>query len=281
MNRDMTLPPDRGSRPPELSDFIAAVSHEVRQPVASIRGLTEMLLGHWADFSEKEKIDMLREVHHNGDRVGRLVDELLEASRSGTSQLVLRRQETDVSALVAQVTSDLRISHPDLEVSVELSPELPKVLVDPFKLEQVLANILENACEHGSAADVQVAGALKPMPGGDVVEISVSDKGKGIARRDLSHVSEMSFRGATGDPAGPGPEGPGPEGPGPEGPGPEGLGRRGPGQKGLGLGLWISKGIVEAHGGELVASSVPGEGTTMSFTIPLHDGAGAGKLAGK
>ncbi len=239
------------SHRPQCDEFIATLSHELRQPVASIRALTEMLLGHWADFSDNDKTDMLSEVSHNAERLGRLIDGLIEASRSKPSRPGPRRRETDVGALVAGVARNLKISHPELEVSVELPPGLPNVLVDPFKLEQVLGNLLENACRHGSPAGVQVAAALKPGRRGDVVEISVSDKGTGIAPGDLPHVTEKFFRAAKGR------------------------------DDGLGLGLWISKQIIEAHGGELVAESVPGEGTTVRFTIPLHHRPAAGKLAGK
>jgi signal transduction histidine kinase len=239
------------TRTPLRADDIAAVSHEVRQPLASVRGLTEMLLGRWAEFSDEDKTDMLTEVRHNAERVGRLIDELLEASRSGTSEPVLRRRETDIAALVARVGRDVRITHPELDLSLECDTGLPPVMVDAFKVEQVLANVLQNACQHGSPAGVRVAVVLQPVLRGDVVRVSVSDNGKGINRGDLRHVTEKFFRG------------------------PEGR------QSGLGLGLWISKGIVEAHGGELVVSSVPGAGTTLCFTIPLQDGAAAGKLAGK
>jgi signal transduction histidine kinase len=174
---------------PRCADVIATMGHELRRPLASIRGLTKMLLGHWADFSEKD--------------------------------------------------------------SVQMAPGLPKVPVGPLKREQVLANLSENACKHGSPGAVQVTGALKPAPGGEVVEVSVSDKGKGIATDDLARITEKFYSGAGGD------------------------------ERGLGLGLWVSKGIVEAHGGQLVASSVPGDRTTLGFTIPLHDGATAGKLAGQ
>jgi signal transduction histidine kinase len=235
----------------ECGDVIAAVSHEVRQPLASIRGLTEMLLGHWSDFSDKDKTDMLYEVQHNAERVGRLIDELLEASRSEAGPLMLRQKETYVAALVARVAAGLRLSYPDLQVDVRFPPELPNVWVDPFKLEQVLANLLENAYKHGSPAHVVVAGVVKSTTSGGFVEISVSDKGNGIPPEELPHVTDKYFRGASSH------------------------------QGGLGLGLWISKGIVEAHGGELVASSVPGQGATVRFTIPLHDDATAGKLAGK
>jgi two-component system, OmpR family, sensor histidine kinase KdpD len=232
-------------------ELLAAVSHEVRQPLATIRGLTEMLLSHWAEFPDSNRTEMLEAVHHNAERVGRLLDELLEASWAEPSRLVLRRKETDLALLVARVVRDLTVSYPDLKVSAELPAELPKVFVDPFKFEQVLANLLGNAWLHGSPTGIQVAGALSQARGADVVEISVSDTGGGVAPQDLPRVTEQFYRGA------------------------------GANRDGLGLGLWISKQIVEAHGGHLAASSPPGEGTTLRFTIPLQDCVRTGKLAEK
>jgi two-component system, OmpR family, sensor histidine kinase KdpD len=232
------------------ADFIAAVSHELRQPLASIRGLTEMLLGHWGDFSDQDKTEMLREVLHEAERVGHLVDELLDFSRMGSGQLRLRWMETDLGKIVARAMSNLALSFPLVGVTVELPPGFPTIMADPFKIEQVLFNLLENSCQHGSAGAVRVVVARKREPRAEVVEISVADNGVGIAPEDLPRVTEKFFRATA----------------------------RAPG--GLGLGLWISREIVEAHGGVLLATSVPGEGTTVRFTIPLRESTGAGKLAG-
>jgi len=233
-----------------LGELIAAVSHELRQPLASIRGLTEMMLGHWADFSDDDKVRMLQGVLHDAERVGRMIDELLDVSRLESGQLALHTRATDVGAVAARVVNNLKLSYPDLEATVDIGPQLPTIMVDAFKLEQVFANIVENACKYGSPAGIHIAASHNPAPGAPEVEISVSDRGEGIAAEDLPHVTEKFFRGGEGK------------------------------STGLGLGLWISKEIVEAHGGELVATSVVGTGTTVRFTIPLHEAARTGKLAG-
>jgi hypothetical protein len=237
-------------------DLVAAVSHELRQPLASIRGFTEMLLAHWADFPDADKVEMLGQILHDAKRVGRLVDELLEVTRLESGQLVLHPRGTDLGELVARVVANLKLSYPALRVSIEFPDPFPTVMVDPFKLEQVLANVIENACKYGGPGTVRITGAVEPGPGGPVV-LAISDSGRGISPDDLPHVTEKFFRAAdvatTGAGAQPG---------------------------GLGLGLWISKGIVEAHGGQLLTTSIAGEGTTVSITIPLQAGAGTGKLSG-
>jgi signal transduction histidine kinase len=141
--------------------------------------------------------------------------------------------------------------HPTwVEATVELVPDIPKITAGPDKVEQVLFNILDNSCRHGAAGAVRVTVARKSTPPSDRVEVSVADDGMGIAPEDLPHVTEKLFRAAGGE------------------------------RGGVGLGLWISSEIVEAHGGELVTTSVPGHGTTVRFTIPLRESTGAGKLAG-
>ncbi len=233
-----------------LGELIATVSHELRQPLATIRGLTEMMLGHWADFSDDDKVRMLQGVLQDAERVGRMIDELLDVSRLESGQLTLHPRATDIGPLAARVVNNLKLSYPELEATVAISPQFPTIIADPFKLEQVFANIVENACKYGSPVGIHIAATHNPAPGSAQVEISVSDKGEGIAVVDLPHVTERFYRGAEGK------------------------------SSGLGLGLWISKEIVEAHGGELVAMSAVGTGTTVSFTIPLHQDPRTGKLAG-
>jgi len=223
--------------------LIATVSHELRQPLASIRGFTEMLLSHWPDFPDDDKIEMLKEIHHDAIRLGRLVDELLDLSRLGPGAMLLHRRPTEIAEVVARAVANLRLSYPGLEAIVEMPGPPPVVVADPFKLEQVVTNIVDNSLRHGGAGTVRVNGSYQRSPAGERrLEIAISDDGTGIRADELPHVTEKFFRSAGSETGG------------------------------LGLGLWISKGIVEAHGGELVATSSPGRGTTVRFTVPV-DGA--------
>ena len=102
------------------TDLLATVSHELRQPLASIRGLTEMLLGHSADFSEHVKTEMLTQVLHDAERVGRLINELLDVGRLESRQLKLRRVETDLGSIVSRAVSSMELSFPDVKTTVDL-----------------------------------------------------------------------------------------------------------------------------------------------------------------
>ncbi|HXR22196.1 MAG TPA: HAMP domain-containing sensor histidine kinase, partial [Acidimicrobiales bacterium] len=122
-----------------LGELIATVSHELRQPLASIRGLTEMMLGHWADFSDDDKVRMLQGMLHDAERVGRMIDELLDVSRLESGQLTLHPRATDIAPLAARVVNNLKLSYPELEATVDIGPQFPTIIADPFKLEQVFA----------------------------------------------------------------------------------------------------------------------------------------------
>jgi signal transduction histidine kinase len=124
------------------------------------------------------------------------------------------------------------MAYPELECRIDV--DAPQVYADPDKIEQVLTNLVENAAKYASPIGMTVSGGRT----GDVVWMSVSDRGPGIPAEDLPRVFTKFFRRDHGRPTG------------------------------TGLGLWISRGLVEAHEGELTATSEVGEGSTFTFTLP-------------
>jgi signal transduction histidine kinase len=214
--------------------IISTVSHELRSPLTSVKGYVSLLLNRWDRIEDDKKREMLAQVHHDADRVTRLVTELLDISRLETGRLVLRRQLVDVAALAASVVDKVRLTYAELDCDVRVPAEVPQVYADPDKLEQVLTNLVENAAKYGSLRGMAITGVVE---GGNVV-VSVSDTGEGIPADDLPRVFTKFFRRDHGRPTG------------------------------TGLGLWISRGLVEAHGGELTATSEPGRGATFTFTLP-------------
>jgi PAS domain S-box-containing protein len=216
-------------------EIVSTVSHELRSPLTSVKGYTSLLLNRWDRLEDDQKRMMLEQVNHDADRVTRLITELLDISRLETGRLVLRRQMVDVSALAKTVVEKVVMEYPDLDVSLQFPGNLPQPYADPDKVEQVLSNLLENACKYGSPRGLLVAGELADRQ----VAVSVTDKGDGIPTVDLPRVFDKFFRRSEGKPTG------------------------------SGLGLWISRGLVEAHGGRLSATSIPGQGTTFRFTLPL------------
>ncbi|MDQ4098117.1 MAG: ATP-binding protein [Actinomycetota bacterium] len=222
-------------RPPaEGIEVISTVSHELRSPLTSVKGYTSLLLNRWERLGDEQKRMMLEQVHHDADRVTRLVTELLDISRLESGRLHLRRQLVDVPTLVAEVTDKVRMTEPQLDVAVHFPANFPRVFADPDKVEQVLTNLVENAAKYASPKGMTVAGEVE---NGQVM-ISVADRGDGIPPSDLPRVFTKFFRRAETRPTG------------------------------SGLGLWISRGLVEAHGGQLIVESVMGQGSTFRFTLP-------------
>lgn len=214
---------------------ISTVSHELRSPLTSVKGYTSLMLSRWDRLKDEQKRAMLEQVHHDADRVTRLVTELLDISRLETGRLVLRRQMVDLPALAGSVVEKVGMDVDDLDCRVTFTDDFPRVYADPDKVEQVLTNLVENAAKYGSPADMEVHGETD----GGVAAIAVSDTGEGIPADDLPRVFTKFFRRDHGRP------------------------------NGTGLGLWISRGLVEAHGGQLTASSDLGHGSTFRFTLPI------------
>ncbi len=231
-------PSDDGS----AMDIIATVSHELRSPLTSIKGYTSLLLNRWERLGDEQKKMMLEQVRHDADRVTRLITELLEISRMETGRLSLRRQRVDLAALAATVVEKLAMAYPDLEVELSFPAGFPAVHADPDKLEQVLTNLVENAAKYADPVGLRIVGEgpFESTPdGGARVAVGVHDRGRGIPAEDLPRVFERFFRRDEGRPSG------------------------------TGLGLWISRGLVEAHGGTMTATSTEGQGSTFRFVVPV------------
>ena len=227
----------RSDQEPTGSEVVSTVSHELRSPLTSVKGYTSLLLNRWERLKDEQKRMMLEQVHHDADRVTRLITELLDISRLETGRLVLRRQLTDVAELAHQVVEKLKMTYEDLDCSVTFAEGFPQVYADPDKIEQVLTNLVENAAKYASPLGMTVVGET----GDGEVSVSVSDTGDGIPSTDLPKVFKKFFRRDMGKPTG------------------------------TGLGLWISRGLVEAHGGRLTATSEMGQGSVFRFTLPLVD----------
>jgi PAS domain S-box-containing protein len=216
-------------------EVVSTVSHELRSPLTSVKGYTSLLLNRWDRLKDEQKRMMLEQVNYDADRVTRLITELLDISRLETGRLVLRRQLVDVAAVAQSVVDKVRMAYPELDADLAFAENLPRVYADPDKLEQVLTNLVENAAKYATPVGLRITGGVE----GDDAVVSVHDRGPGIPGNLLEHLFEKFFRAPDTKPTG------------------------------SGLGLWISRGLVEAHGGRLDATSVPGEGSTFRFTLPL------------
>lgn len=214
------------------ADLVSEVAHELRSPLTSVKGFTSTLLTKWERLTDKQKLFMLETVNADADRVTRLIHDLLDVSRIESGRLEVRRQVVDLPEAVRRVVSG-RVASGESEerFRVETHGELPQMWLDPDKLEQILSNLVENGVRHGAGT---VSIVIEPCEGGAAV--SVRDEGQGIAPETIPRVFRQFWRSK----------------------------RRG----GTGLGLFIVKGLVEAHGGTITVGRAPGGGAEFRFTMP-------------
>lgn len=226
---------ENGKAGSDAIEIIATVSHELRSPLTSIKGFTSLLLSRWDAIADDRKLEMLEQVRHDADRVTRMLTELLDISRLDAGRLHLRLRPVDLAQLARAVVAKVALVEPDLDATVDFPGPFPEVEADADKVEQVLTNLVENAAKYASPQGLRVRGSVV----GDEVAVEVFDTGAGIPAADLPRVFERFFRREEGRPTG------------------------------TGLGLWISRGLVEAHGGQLTATSTEGQGSTFRFTLPM------------
>ena len=219
----------------QRGELISTLSHELRSPLTSVKGFTSTLLHRWDRFSDDQKQEMLATVNMDADRVTRLIRELLDVSRIDAGRLELRRQEFDLAAMAEGITGRFELQHDGHTFQVSFPDGFPRVYADPDKVEQVLTNLVENAVKYSEGGTVTVTGSTTD----DAVEVAVADQGVGIPPDQLPLIFTKFYRRA---------------------------GQGAP--SGTGLGLFIARGLVEAHGGRIWADSAPGRGTELRFRLP-------------
>jgi signal transduction histidine kinase len=226
------------------ADLVSTVAHELRSPLTSVKGFTATLLAKWDRFTDEQKLLMLTTVNADADRVTRLLAELLDVSRIDAGRLEVRRQVVDVAAAVRRVVAGAVAAGEDEDrFRIFATDELPEMWLDPDKLDQVLHNLIENALRHGDGTITLRVEALDDVgseqggSSGPGALVTVSDEGEGIPEETAARVFTKFWRGGA---------------------------RRG----GTGLGLFIAKGIVEAHGGTIAAGRSDAGGAEFRFTVP-------------
>ena len=217
--------------------LLNSISHDLRTPLVSITGALSSLRDDGAQIDEAARDSLLANAHEEAERLNRLVGNLLDMTRLESGSLRIKAVPTDVQDLVGVVLNQLGSRLGDRPVEVDLAEDLPPVPVDFVLMAGVLTNLLDNALKYsppGSPLDVRA------RPSGGHVTIEVADRGPGVPTADLQHIFDKFYRspavGATG---------------------------------GTGLGLSIVKGIVEAHGGFVVAENRPEGGLRVTVALPM------------
>jgi signal transduction histidine kinase len=218
------------------ADLVSTVAHELRSPLTSVKGFTATLLAKWSRFTDDQKRVMLETVNADADRVTRLITELLDVSRIESGRIEIHRELVNIPDRVARlVAGRVAAGDPADKFRIEVRGELPETWLDADKLDQIMCNLIENAVRHGAGTVTTVVESL-PVAGAGCVAVSVRDQGQGIPPELAPRVFRQFWRAK----------------------------RRG----GAGLGLFIVKGLVQAHGGDITVQQAPGGGADFRFTMP-------------
>jgi signal transduction histidine kinase len=214
-------------------NLLAVVAHDLRNYLTTILASAD-LLAEDASRADDRPLGALR---RSASQMARIIESLADASMIESGELTMETMATDPSLLLQDAVSMLspRASALSIALEVRIDERLPEVCCDPTRIQQVLANLVGNALKFTPAHREIVLVANRV---GSEVWISVCDPGAGIAEHDLELVFERYWRGSTG-------------------------------RQGTGLGLFIARGIVEAHGGRIWVESEVGRGSTFTFTLPV------------
>ena len=218
-------------------EFVSNVSHELRSPLAAIRAMTETLQDGALNDTDTAH-DFLTRILNDTQRMTTMINELLELSRLESGQAPIHLAPVSLESVVAEIESRFDVSpdHERLKLETNVPDGIPLVMGEADKLNQVLANLVENAVKvTGDGGLISISANATDR----WVEVKVSDNGIGIAREHLPHVFERFYK--------------------------VDRSRR---DGGTGLGLAIVKHLVQAHGGDIKVESVEGEGSAFSFTLP-------------
>ena len=221
----------------QRKNLVADVAHELRTPLSNIQGYVEAM----RDGVLEPDQATLDTVHAQTMHLGRLVEDLRLLAQTESEDFRLNLEQESLGDVLRHSVEGFRArsSSIDVGLNLDIPDELPMLLIDRTRISQVLGNLLENAVRHSSSGgEVNVVAGV---PEGRVV-VTVADGGDGIAPEDIAHVFDRFYRA---DPS------------------------RTRATGGAGLGLTIAKKIVEAHGGEIRAESVKGQGSRFIFELPV------------
>ena len=220
----------------EREDFVRTIAHDLRQPLAVIVNGAELLQRKLERASMVAEAAHAVRIKHGAARLGAMITDLVDSARLEAGQLKLDLRPIDLPELVARTLGVLISPDGQARISVEEPAAVPQVLADPDRLERVLMNLLTNALKYSPGNSPVV---VRMMTDGAVVVVSVEDRGIGLPPEEMPRLFERYYRARTAQR-----------------------------HEGVGLGLFIARLLVEAHGGRIWAKSEVGKGSTFSFSLP-------------
>lgn len=220
------------------STFISIISHELKTPVALIKGYVSTLRREDANWDPAIIEDSLMVIEEEADNLTGLIENLLDASRLQAGGLMIKRSDVNLPVLAHHMVERFQTQSTQHNLVADFPADFPILLADETRLGQVLSNLVSNALKYSPQGEIRISGSVHP----DAVVICVDDQGPGIAAEDIPHIFDRFYRA------------------------PE-MARQ---HKGAGLGLFLARAIVEAHGGRIWVDTVSGKGTRICFSLPLN-----------
>ncbi|KAF0108382.1 MAG: two-component sensor histidine kinase [Anaerolineaceae bacterium] len=222
-------------------DFIATVSHDLRTPIGFIKGYTTSLLRPDTTWNKDTQREFLNIIDEETDHLMALIDRLLDSARLQSGMMVMDFQLVRLDALLRDVAQRIAARHPELEVELDLKPA-PPIRADSVRLAEVIDNLFDNAIKYAPKSKITIALCRAD----DYARVTFADHGPGIASKHLPFLFERFYRV------------------------PDSLSNRG-----TGLGLFICREIVRAHGGSITVETAPGKGTVFCIELPVERRKGA------
>jgi signal transduction histidine kinase len=224
-------------------EFLQMATHELNTPITVIQGKMDMAIREDYVHLDKEQKDYFQTVMTDTERLAHLSKDILNTARIDQHRLTINRSETDLNGLIVSIVDGFQIKAQEKGITVEyIKPEkaLPKLTIDQSKIGEVITNLINNAIKFTEKGGITV---IAKQEDGYVI-ISVQDTGIGMEKEDQKHLFEKFYQVGRFDPDNP------------------------KEQQGTGLGLYISKNIIELHGGKIWLESEKEKGSTFYFSLP-------------
>ena len=221
------------------STFISVISHELKTPVALIKGYVGTLRREDANWDREIVKDSLAVIEEEADRLTGLIENLLEASRLQAGGLSINPSDVALNVIAERIAKRFQTQSSIHAIRVDFPDNFPIVMGDETRLEQVLSNLVSNGIKYSpQGGEIHLTGQVRPTQ----VIICISDEGPGVAPEDIPHIFDRFYRSSNAKRT----------------------------TKGAGLGLYLARAVIEAHGGRIWVDPLPGNGARICFSIPRN-----------